>query len=57
METSSQENLLEEANTGYINALHYLLLRMTEQNTHETSVCAIFWAVCRWDLNIDSSLR
>jgi hypothetical protein len=43
MKTSSQESFLEEANTGYINALPYPLPRRTKQKTQETSVCAMAW--------------
>jgi len=50
MKKSSNESLLEEDNAGYINALPYRLPRNTKNLCHGL-------AVCRWDLNIESSFR
>jgi hypothetical protein len=56
MKTSSQESLLEEANTSYINALYYRLPRRTKKNARNVSLCHGL-AVCRWDLNTEFRLR
>jgi len=55
MKTSSQEILLEEANTSYKNALHYRLPKGLKK-TQETSVSVMAWLFVAGILTQSSTL-